>query len=153
MVTRAPAGPAYAESVTTARSRNRTRARWAPYAVLAGVLGAVAYVALVDPDEQGHYPTCPFLALTGYYCPGCGALRMIHALSRGHMAEAFGRNALALVTLPLLGYVWVRWAVAARRGRPLQAKIVRPSALIAFAVVIVVYGVVRNLPFAHVLAP
>jgi len=121
--------------------------------VLAAATGAAAYIALVDPDEPGHYPTCPFLALTGYYCPGCGSLRMIHALTRGHLAEGFGRNPLAFVTLAFLGYLWIRWTVAASRGRPLRSRILQPSAIIAFAVVIIVYWVVRNLSFAHVLAP
>jgi hypothetical protein len=121
--------------------------------VLAVFAGAAGYVALVDPNDAGHYPTCPFYAVTGYYCPGCGSLRMIHALTHGHVAEAFGRNALAFVTLPILGYLWARWTVAARRGRPLQAKILQPWAIIAFAVVIVVFWVLRNLPAGHALAP
>jgi hypothetical protein len=139
--------------MTTARPRSRSRARWAPYAALAGVIGAAGFVALVDPGEPGHYPTCPFLALTGYHCPGCGSLRMIHALTHGHVAEAFGRNPLVFATLPLLGYLWVRWAAAARQGRPLQAKIVNPSAIIVFALITLVFWLVRNLPFAHALAP
>jgi Protein of unknown function (DUF2752) len=127
--------------------------RWAPYAVLVAVAAAAAYVAAVDPDRPGHYPTCPFLAVTGYYCPGCGTLRMVHALTHGHVGEAFGRNALAFLTLPAVAYLWVRWTVAARRGRPLQATILRPWAIIAFAVVIVVFWVLRNLPAGHALAP
>ena len=31
---------------------------------------AVGYVAAVDPNESGHYPTCPFLAVTGLLLPG-----------------------------------------------------------------------------------
>lgn len=119
-----------------------------------GVVAASAgYVALIDPNEPGHYPTCPFYAITGYYCPGCGSLRMVHALTHGHVAEAFGRNALAFLTLPVLGYFWVRWAVAARRGRPLQANLAKPRAIIVFTVVSIVFWVVRNLPIGHALAP
>src|SRR5690606_29528852 len=46
------------------------------------VAGAAAtlVVATVSPEEPGHYPTCPFLALTGAWCPGCGSLRALHAL-------------------------------------------------------------------------
>lgn len=127
--------------------------RWAPYAVLAAVAGAAGYVAAIDPDQPGHYPVCPFYAISGYYCPGCGTLRMVHAFTHGHVAEAFGRNALAFLTLPVLAYLWIRWALAARRGRPLQAKILHPWAVIAFAVVSVAFWVVRNLPAGHALAP
>jgi hypothetical protein len=129
------------------------RARWAPYAVLAAVAGAVAYVAVVDPNRPGHYPACPFLAITGYYCPGCGTLRMVHALARGHAAEAFGRNPLTFALLPVAGYLWVRWVLAAHRGRPLQATLLRPAAAIVLAVVVVVFWVVRNLPAGRALAP
>ncbi|GMA37439.1 DUF2752 domain-containing protein [Demequina litorisediminis] len=45
-----------------------------PLAVGAGALAAVTYVGNVDPHEGGHYPTCPSLLLTGFYCPGCGSL-------------------------------------------------------------------------------
>lgn len=127
--------------------------RRAPFAVLAGVIAAAGYVAAVDPNRPGHYPTCPFLALTGYYCPGCGSLRMIHALTHGHVAEAFGRNPLAFATLPLLGYLWVRWVSAARHGRPVRSGMLQPVWIIAFTVVIMLFWLVRNLPFGHALAP
>jgi uncharacterized protein DUF2752 len=121
--------------------------------VLGTVAAAAAYVGLVDPNRPGHYPTCPFYAITGYYCPGCGSLRMVHALTHGHVAEAFGRNALAFVALPLLGYLWVRWTAAVRRGRPLRAGVLPPWSMIVFAVVGLVFWVVRNLPAGHALAP
>jgi hypothetical protein len=130
-----------------------TRAPWTPYAVLAAVAGATAYVAAIDPNAPGHYPTCPFYAVTGYYCPGCGSLRMVHDLAHGHVGQAFGLNPLTFALLPVLAWLWVRWALAVRHGRPLQAKILRPSAAIVFAVVIVVYWVLRNLPAGHALAP
>jgi glucan phosphoethanolaminetransferase (alkaline phosphatase superfamily) len=121
--------------------------------VLAAVAGAAGYVALIDPDQTGHYPTCPFLAITGYYCPGCGGLRMIHALTHGQVGRAFGLNPLAFVTLPVLAYLWVLWAVATKRGRPLQAKFLRPWVIIIFTVVTIAFWVFRNLPAGHALAP
>jgi hypothetical protein len=121
--------------------------------VLAVVATAIAYVGAVDPGEAGHSPTCPFLAITGYYCPGCGSLRMVHAITHGHLAEGFGRNPLAFVTLPFLAYLWVRWTEATATGRPVQAKILNPVVIIAFAVVSLAYWVLRNLAFARALAP
>ncbi|MEV5753355.1 DUF2752 domain-containing protein [Actinoallomurus sp. NPDC052308] len=140
------------ESPPLTRAGHR-RARWSPYAVLAGVIGAAGYVTMVDPNHPGHYPTCPFLAVTGYYCPGCGTLRMIHAIGRGHLTEAFGRNPLAFATLPFLAYLWVRWVSAARKGRPVRSRVLHPAVIIGFTVVILVYWVVRNLPAGRALAP
>lgn len=123
--------------------------RCSPWAVAAGVAGFAGYVAVVDPNQPGHYPTCPFLALTGYYCPGCGTLRAIHALTHGHLAEAAGHNPLALAALPPLAWLWTRWA----RGRPMPAWILRPSPAIGVAVLTICFWVVRNLPFGHMLSP
>jgi hypothetical protein len=138
---------------TTASPTSPARGLRAPLAVLAVVAGATAYVGLVDPNEAGHYPTCPFLAITGLYCPGCGTLRMVHALAHGHVAEGFGFNPLAFAMLPIVAYLWVRWTLGNIHGRPLRAKILSPVAIYVFAVVSVVYWVLRNLPFAHALAP
>jgi hypothetical protein len=136
------------------RAMTRRRpARWTPYAVLAGVIAAAGYVTMVDPNRPGHYPTCPFLAVTGYYCPGCGSLRMIHAIGHGHLAEAFGRNPLAFATLPVLAYLWVRWAWAAKRGEQVRSRVLHPAVIIGFTVVILLFWIVRNLPVGRVLAP
>jgi|ERR687895_2394180 hypothetical protein len=132
--------------------RRRAALGW-PALVLAGAATAVTYVAVVDPNEQGHYPTCPLLALTGYYCPGCGSLRMLHAAAHGHFGEAFGRNPLAFAFLPLLGYLWVRWAAAAARGRPMGSVLFRPWMIWAFVALVLVFWLVRNLPGGQVLAP
>jgi hypothetical protein len=120
---------------------------------LAGVAAAVTYVAVVDPNEAGHYPTCPFLWATGLYCPGCGSMRMVHALAHGHVAEAFGRNPLAFLLLPVVGWLWVGWAAAAAGGRPLDSVLLRPRAVWALGALLAVYWVVRNLPFGHALTP
>ncbi len=61
------------------------------------------------------FPVCPFHALTGWLCPGCGATRAVTALLHGHLAQAFGLNALfCAVLLPgLVIYLLLAW----RRGR------------------------------------
>src|SRR5687768_7002451 len=59
-----------------------------PAATALGVAGAAAYVSVVDPHQPGHYPACPFLAVTGLFCPGCGGLRCAHALAHGDVPAA-----------------------------------------------------------------
>jgi Protein of unknown function (DUF2752) len=66
-------------------------------AVAGGTLalgGAVALVGALDPNAPGHFPTCPVLALTGWWCPFCGGLRAVHALVHGDPATAVARNPL-----------------------------------------------------------
>ena len=77
---------------------------------LAG-FAAAAMLATVDPHEPGHYPTCPFLATTGYYCPGCGSLRATNSLLHGHLTGALDRNPLAVVMLPVVLAAWVLWGL------------------------------------------
>jgi Protein of unknown function (DUF2752) len=103
-------------------------------AVLAGSL---AYVGLGDPHRPGFlFPVCPFKALTGWNCPGCGGLRMTHDVLHG---AAVVDNVFLLVGLPLLAaWLLVRW----RRGQPLMPK----PAIVVIAVAAITWTVVRNLP-------
>lgn len=130
--------------------------KWAllgPLGALAGVSAAFLYVGAVDPNEQGHYPTCPFLAMTGLYCPGCGGLRMAHAVGNGQFGEAVGLNLLAFALLPVAAILWVQWTVSAARGRPFESRLISPMIIIAVSVIVVIFWVVRNLPFGQALAP
>ena len=138
------AGPAFI--------RRPTARAVVPVAVLAAATAAVAYVGLVDPNQPGHYPTCPFLQLTGYYCPGCGTLRCLHVLAHGHLAQALGFNALTVAMLPLLAWMWLRWTVRTVRASPRRTVAPAWSIRLLFWV-IVVFWVVRNLPVGAALAP
>ncbi|MFJ2439828.1 MULTISPECIES: DUF2752 domain-containing protein [unclassified Streptomyces] len=124
----------------------------APLATLAGVVAAFTYVGLVDPNESGHYPVCPMYALTGLYCPGCGGLRSAHAIAHGEVATALGDNALAVVGYAAFAVVWVVWAVRAGKGQRLRVT-QRPVWWWSLGAVILVFSVVRNLPFGSWLAP
>jgi hypothetical protein len=123
-----------------------------PILVAAATAAAVGYVAVISPDVPGHYPTCPFLALTGYYCPGCGSLRAIHALVHGHVTQAFGYNVLAMSMLPVLGYMWLSWLVRSARGQP-RTRVAHPAWIWGFAALTVAFWVFRNTPAGHFLAP
>jgi hypothetical protein len=116
-----------------------------PALVASGALATTTLVAVVDPNEPGHYPTCPFLALTGYYCPGCGSLRALHDLAHGDLAGALARNpALALATGGLL-IAFVLWTRRLWRG---QARTwVAPSwALYGLLGLVLAFWVLRNVP-------
>ncbi|MBO2449778.1 DUF2752 domain-containing protein [Actinomadura barringtoniae] len=124
-----------------------------PGVVLAVTAAGVAMVSVVDPHQPGHYPTCPFLALTGFYCPGCGAMRMVNSLTHGHLGAAFGLNPLLFLLLPVFAYLYGRWVVLSSRGEAMSSVLFRPWVAHVFLGVIVAYWILRNLPFAHALAP
>ncbi|MFB7331718.1 DUF2752 domain-containing protein [Streptomyces adustus] len=123
-----------------------------PAGLLAAVVGAFAYVGAVDPNEPGHYPVCPLLRLTGIYCPGCGGLRSAHAFVHGDLVTALHDNAAAVLGYLGFAVLWTVWVVRAVRGRPLRIDL-GPVHLWTLGVSLLVFAVVRNLPFGGWLHP
>jgi uncharacterized protein DUF2752 len=143
-------------SVTTPRTAagavDVLRRTAVPAGVLAGVVGAFAYVGAVDPNQPGHYPVCPLLRYTGVYCPGCGGLRSAHAFVHGDFLTALQDNAMAVGGYLVFAVVWTLWVVRAARGRPLRIDL-RPVQLWSVGAVLLIFTVVRNLPFGGWLHP
>jgi hypothetical protein len=143
--------------VTSARpyAGSRGASLRAPLAAAGAALAATAYVGAVDPNEGGHCPACPFLTLTGLYCPVCGSLRAVHALAHGDVAAAVGLNVLTVAGLAALVSLWVVQVVRAAGGprhldaRPTHPRWVGPVLLVTA----VAFGVLRNLSVGSALAP
>jgi uncharacterized protein DUF2752 len=113
--------------------------------LVAGVAGLIL-LRVFDPTTSGIFPPCPIRYLTGLYCPGCGSLRAMHALLHGELARAWAMNPLMIVMLPFVTYGLISAALLELRGKGLP-KVVLPAKWIrAFCVVVVLYGVARNLP-------
>ncbi|MCX5413216.1 DUF2752 domain-containing protein [Streptomyces sp. NBC_00059] len=144
----APSGPGPAAPAPVSRLRRLAT----PVGVMAAVVGAFGYVATVDPNEPGHYPVCPMLRFTGVFCPGCGGLRSAHAFAHGDLVTALGSNALAVAGYLAFAAVWLLWTVRAGRGLPLSIGL-RPVHWWGIGTVLLVFSVVRNLPFGSALAP
>ncbi len=121
------------------------RALAQPLATAALAASAVGLLAVVDPGQPGHYPLCPFRAMTGLDCPGCGTLRSIHDLATGNPAGALDHNLLAVATVPLLLLVWLGWVRRAWTGAPRPAPKPRWVPLLVLGVVLA-WWVVRNIP-------
>jgi len=63
---------------------------------------------------------CPFRALTGFACPGCGSARGLHALAHGDLVGAFKFNPFLVVALPFLIYVLIRHTNSVMRDQPIN---------------------------------
>lgn len=122
------------------------RERLLAAASVMAAVGALGVLYFINPSTSTLYPTCPFLAFTGCYCPGCGSLRALHQITRGHLATAFGLNPLLILSLPFVGYFFAARTSLALRGRSLRAFFIPPLFIRALLAVIIVYWVVRNLP-------
>lgn len=117
-------------------------------ALLLLALAGASALALwwLGPRPPVWLPPCPFHALTGLYCPGCGSTRALHALAHGELGAALGFNPLLVMTLPLLA----AWALArvskTLRGDATPVRLPRHSATVAL-VVLVSFFLLRNLPW------
>ena len=115
----------------------------------AGILTAAAGAFIVgyyNPTTAGFFPVCPFHALTGLNCPGCGLTRGLHALFGGDVFGALHFNALLPVYLFVFAYLFAAMFSIAVKNRSLSFNIFRPRFIWSFFVVAVVFGIVRNFP-------
>lgn len=139
-----------AEPVIAARIDDRPRwRRLVPVAAVAGAgIAAAGYIALVDPNEGGHFPACPTQALFGVDCPGCGGIRSAHALLRGDLASAADHNLAALVLIPIGVLALLAWAKKSWSGvTPEQTwdAFHRQSRIMLIGVIVLlVFGILRN---------
>lgn len=122
-------------------AQHGARRRWLP-ALGSGALlvGAVGYVGLVDPHKPDSVlPICPFRLLTGWNCPACGGLRMVHDVLHGDLAAAISDNVFLLVGIPLL----IGWILLRRRSG--KSPLSLPAAT-TVVIATLAWTVVRNLP-------
>jgi len=151
-----PASPttdAGTKTVATALSR---RDRMRGPLVTAGLVGGLTLALhFRDPHDSGSWGFCPWAALTGYYCPGCGGLRAVNDLTNGDVVGAASSNLVFVLLVPVLVLWWLRWTRRAWSGaKEPEHGIRHPGVWIAlFAVVLVAFGVLRNLPSGSWLAP
>ncbi|MFZ1935461.1 MAG: DUF2752 domain-containing protein [Thermoguttaceae bacterium] len=123
------------------------RLRWG--AVIAAALAVCAggvYLYIFDPARSGIYPLCPFHALTGLHCPGCGTGRALHQLLHGNVLAALQLNPLAVVLLPPVAYGMLSLALQFVGLKRLPSKFIPAFWIWTLLAVILLYWVLRNVP-------
>ena len=130
------------------RTRLSLAPAWAPPAAVAvgATLGCVVLAAF-DPRTEGFYPSCPFRAVTGRACAGCGVTRGLHELLTGHPVAALRLNVLLLVLVPAALYGYAAWALPRWRGRKLPTFSLTPRNIAGGMAVLLLFALVRNLPW------
>ena len=118
-------------------------------------LTGLILLRVFDPATSGIFPPCPVRYLTGWYCPGCGSLRALHALLQGNLRQAWAMNALTVILLPFVSYGLGSELYSQFFGRRPARRILPARFIQGLAVVIVLFGILRNLPMYpfHLLAP
>lgn len=103
-----------------------------------GVAAALVLLAPLAERIAAALPACPFRALTGVPCPGCGSGAAALALSRLDFAGAFAASPLAAVAwIALVAGGLAAGAVALRGGAIPEPPARLPAAARAAAVAIV----------------
>ena len=114
--------------------------------VLAAMFGS-GFVWYFDPTTTSLFPVCPLFKLTGLACPGCGLTRGFHALFNGDVATALHYNALIPLFAVIFVFGLILMTLVAVKGMAIPKWIYSPKPLFAFFILLIVFGVARNLPF------
>jgi len=131
---------------------NQTARKWAvtiPGLLLLATLALyLRNTDLASPSRLA--PRCSFHVLTGWHCPGCGNTRATHALLHGDPIGAIRQNALFVMGFPFLLFwafrSWMHWVYPQRiQDLPIRW---RPSYTYTIVAVVVLFGVLRNIPVA-----
>ena len=108
-----------------------------------------AFLLLFTP----FYIPCPFHAITGWYCPGCGVSRMCLSLLHLDFAAAFRSNAALTILLPVALFVFlfqaIRYIRTGRRSLSRWQTVLVWSAIL----LLLAFGILRNIPAFAFLAP
>jgi hypothetical protein len=110
------------------------------------IAGGSAFVAIVEPTKATFLPVCPLYSFTGLACPGCGLTRGFHALFHGDIIPAIDFNLFTPVWAVIFSWVFVSLILLAVRGRGLNMWPTNPRFMYVFLGVLVVFGVLRNIP-------
>jgi hypothetical protein len=125
-----------------------------PLATIGALSLATFALHVRDPHRHGSWGLCPFNALTGLYCPGCGGLRAVDDLTEGHVRAAFSSNLVVTALVPVATVLLAVWAVDRWRGRARSVPWQRLRPVVAALVgVLVAFTVARNTGAGAWLAP
>ena len=102
--------------------------------IAVAIAASLVFLYLYNPQDISFFPRCPFYALTGYKCPGCGTLRAIHAMLHFRFGDALRLNPLLFAAIPVVVGLLV--------SRRFATNVVVSRVILA---VVIIYWIVRNI--------
>lgn len=97
---------------------------------------------------------CFFHKITGWYCPGCGITRMFSSIAQLDFYQAFRYNPLLFISLPFVFAciidLMISWLLD---KKTLFYHKLNNKFWITLLVVVLIYGVLRNVPYFDYLIP
>lgn len=115
-------------------------------ALIGVCLVAVGLLVFYSPADSRWFPPCPFRSLTGLYCPGCGSTRALRHLLHGRFVAAFGYNMMMVASVPFLLVNLVSRLFFGPTRILFDEKKLSPVAIFGIWFLILIYGVLRNIP-------
>lgn len=94
---------------------------------------------------------CIIHKLTGLSCPSCGGTRMVYSLLNLEIYQAFRYNSFIFISIPYIMYIYIDWGYEYIKHNRQSSKTGR--LLIILFTCIVVFGVLRNIPYFNFLLP
>lgn len=120
----------------------------------AALLAAAALLYLYfGTEERGAGIPCTFLMLTGFYCPGCGSSRALRQILHLDFYGALRYNALFTAAAPFLAVFFAAAAFRYIKNGGVAVKKIPLWPLLAMGVILLCFGILRNLPAFAFLAP
>jgi hypothetical protein len=107
---------------------------------------ALTLLFFVNPEQSRLLPPCPFRAVTGVECPGCGSARAVHHLLHGRAVAAFRLNPLLALFAPFLMRGFLSSALLVARGRPLPPLAIGAGWIWLLLGTTLAFWLVRNTP-------
>jgi len=122
--------------------------------IIAGIIVLLIIYKYFNPRLY-FFPKCPVYTLTGYYCPGCGSQRALHALLNFDFIKAISSNILATICIIALVADMVMYLLKIEKYRP--KNFLQNNRHIAQIVLytVIIFTILRNIPFFpfNLLAP
>ena len=113
------------------------------------ILLGVWVLFIIDPLKQKLFPDCYILSATGLYCPGCGMTRSLHSIVHGEFLQAGRYNFMVFLIIGICIIFYVLYFGWRFFNLNIISKIdIKPRYVFGFLIVILLYFVLRNVPFA-----
>lgn len=129
------------------REKNKKIAKWSAIGI--SLIGAYIFFKVFNPYEVDFFPTCPFLYLTGYKCPGCGSQRAIHFIFNFEFINAARENLLLVFGIPymILGAYFDTIKVKTAKQLKIRRLLFGQKAIWIVLVLVIGFWILRNLNF------
>lgn len=101
----------------------------------------------------GLFLPCIIHETTGLYCPGCGITRMIVSLIQGNLKAALHYNTALFFLLPILAVILIFQMIQYIKKGKIKISAALNVFLILTIIILVLFGILRNLPDFYFLRP